>query len=484
MDNWEQNKKLVESLATRRGPFGDVNTIFDWIAFRNRAVKVEVDLIPFKQMENWGFDPETQDLVHSSGKFFSIRGLNVKTEGSPFQSEWMQPIIDQPEVGLLGIIVKEIDGVLCFLLQAKIEPGNINNVQLSPTLQATRSNYMRVHCGRAPRYLEYFRNFEKYHVWVDQLQSEQGGRFLHKRNRNIVLEINGEIPLYDDFVWVTLGQIKELMRYDNVVNMDTRTVLSGISPINNNSTIDEFCRLCDILKITGIGREIFESRMVLHGLHSIDNILSWFANLKSNYLLSANVTPLKNITEWKCTETEIVREDRKYFRVIGANISIDNREGSSWAQPLVQPMQEGICALILKRIGSVIHLLIQAKLECGNLDILEFAPTVQCLTGDYRKRGETYIPHYLEYVLNAPSQQILWDVKQSEEGGRFFQEQNRNLIILVDDDFPVEVPPNYCWMTFGQVRQFLKYNNYLNIQVRSLLAMVDEASPSLVNYTF
>ena len=28
--------------------------------------------------------------------------------------------------------------------------------------------------------------------------------------------------------WMTLSQIKELMRYDNLVNMDTRTVLSCI----------------------------------------------------------------------------------------------------------------------------------------------------------------------------------------------------------------------------------------------------------------
>ena len=32
----------------------------------------------------------------------------------------------------------------------------------------------------------------------------------------------------EDFRWMTLGQIKELMHYDNMVNMDTRTVLSGL----------------------------------------------------------------------------------------------------------------------------------------------------------------------------------------------------------------------------------------------------------------
>ena len=74
-------------------------------------------------------------------------------------------------------------------MQAKIEPGNVNNVQLSPTLQATKSNYTRAHQGKSPAYLEYFVNATPYQILLDQLQSEQGARFLRKRNRNIILVI-------------------------------------------------------------------------------------------------------------------------------------------------------------------------------------------------------------------------------------------------------------------------------------------------------
>ena len=42
------------------------------------------------------------------------------------------------------------------LMQAKMEPGNVNPLQLSPTVQATRSNYTQVHRGTGTRYLEYF----------------------------------------------------------------------------------------------------------------------------------------------------------------------------------------------------------------------------------------------------------------------------------------------------------------------------------------
>ena len=103
-------------------------------------------------------------------------------------------------------------------------------MQLSPTLQATRSNFTRIHGGNTPHYLEYFDGTKDVTILIDQLQSEQGARFFQKRNRNIIVEIPQEedLPILDQFLWVTLGQIKALMRFPNVVNMDSRTVISCI----------------------------------------------------------------------------------------------------------------------------------------------------------------------------------------------------------------------------------------------------------------
>jgi len=115
--------------------------------------------------------------------------------------------------------------------------------------------------------------------------------------------------------------------------------------------------------------------------------------------------------------------------------------------------------------------LIQAKLESGNFDVLEMAPTVQCLTGNYRQTAEGALP-FLKTVLNVQNEDIIFDTLQSEEGGRFYQEQNRNLLIKVNDDFNESIPSDYCWMTLNQLHSFLKYNNYLNIQARSLISAI------------
>lgn len=403
--------------------------------------------------------------------FFTIEGINVRTNWGRV-SDWDQPIINQPEVGFLGIITKEFDGVLYFLLQAKIEPGNVNNVQLSPTLQATKSNYTKVHQGKAPNYLEYFTNQAKSEVLLDQLQSEQGARFLKKRNRNIIIKVNDDIEVLEDFCWMTLGQIKELMRHDNVVNMDTRTVVSGISFGNHSSETVNFYNLIND-SLSPLGTKFLSSELNAEAaLHSFDDIIHWFTDQKTRFDLNISTIPLHAVRDWQIEEACIRHKDDKFFKVIGVHVEIDNREVTSWDQPLVEPVQEGICAFVIREINGILHFLVQAKLESGNFDILEMAPTVQCITGSYRDAYSLQNLPFLDFVLNAGPELIIYDTLQSEEGGRFYREQNRNLLLLADEHFPVDVPANYRWMTLNQLKMFIKFNNYLNIQARSLISAI------------
>lgn len=453
---------MLNSLITNKNPFKSTEEIHQWILYRNQEVGVSVQEIPFSEMEGWKVD-EDGSLRHQSGKFFSIEGIKVQTD-YPRPNEWTQPIINQPEIGYLGILTKEFEGVLYLLMQTKIEPGNVNCVQISPTIQATKSNYTQVHGGKQVAYLKYFRNAQPHQIILDQLQSEQGARFLRKRNRNIIIKVDEDIPVYEDFCWMTLAQVKELMQLDNLVNMDTRTVISGIDFTEFSQNPDQVSKMSDF------GEAMMKSARIKNGLNSMHEILSWLTNLKASYDLSVKSIPIKDLKDWELRKNEIVRPDSKYFRVLGVRVSIDNREVKSWCQPLVQPMQQGLCAFIVKKINGVIHFLVQAKLECGNLDVFELAPTVQCLTGNIFN-GATK-PPYTDYVLSAEEYQIVFDTLQSEEGGRFYHEQNRNMLIMADDDFSETVPPTYKWMTLGQINDFLRYNNYLNIQARSLIAAI------------
>ena len=463
---------FVESAWTVDNIFNDKKTIIEWIERRKRDVNVNINRLPFGKMNQWAFDSSCEKMTHSSGKFFSIEGIRVQTNWGEI-AQWDQPIINQPEVGFLGIICKEFNGILYFLMQAKIEPGNVNIVQVSPTLQATKSNYSQVHKGKKPPYLDYFLDKRKNEVLLDQLQSEQGSKFLKKRNRNIIIKVDEDILLTDDFRWFTLGQIKQLVKINNFINMDTRTVISGIpfGSYSNNKEVFYNAMLSND-SLSGLGKKLMISEIGQdNALHSIEEIMFWFTDLKMKYELEVNNIPLREVNNWVIDKYEIRHEQNKYFKVIGVNVEISNREVKSWDQPLVEPTQEGICAFIMKEINGVLHFLLQAKIECGNFDIIELAPTVQCLTGNYNTPDSKATLPFLDYVLNGEGE-IIIDTLQSEEGGRFYQEQNRSMIILVGNDFDTNVPERYTWMTLRQMKAFIRFNNFLNIQARSLLSLL------------
>lgn len=463
---------LVSALSD--GQFVGTQEVLDWLRQQNETVVNRVQQIPLRELDGWSITNDK--LCHHSGKFFSIEGIRIRTNyrNTP---EWDQPIINQPEIGFLGFIVKKFNGVLHFLAQAKIEPGNLNVVQLSPTLQATRSNYTRVHQGAKPNYLEFFTGEKPVTILVDQLQSEQGARFLHKRNRNIIVEVdeNVEVPLLPNFVWMSLKQIKELLWYPNVVNMDTRTVISCIRYGNYS---EHTLQLINALS-SPQNKPLSKSHSYVYSIlseqnhyHELEEIIHWITALKFKYEMEVQSVGLSETRNWIYDGNTIHHEKNKYFDVIGVRCEIGNREVHTWCQPMVRSAQEGIMAFIVKKINGIYHFLVQAKLEAGNFDVVELAPTVQCLTGNYRKGENEYTIPYLEDVLNAPKENVWYSCYQSEEGGRFYKEQNLNMIVEVGDEFPLEVDENYCWMTLNQMLSFVTYNNYLNIAARSLLSAI------------
>jgi dTDP-4-dehydro-6-deoxy-alpha-D-glucopyranose 2,3-dehydratase len=434
-----------------------------WLAERLRATRFEVERIPFDRLNGWYFEPGSGNLVHSSGKYFAIEGLQVSTDLNDRDS-WMQPIINQPEIGVLGIIVKSFHGVPHFLLQAKMEPGNVNTLQLSPTVQATRSNYTRVHGGGTVPYLEYFMHPRRGRVLVDSIQSEQGSWFLYKRNRNMVVEVTEDVPLLENFCWLTIGQVHELLRLNNVINMDTRTVLACVpfEPPNGGprTEVDETYRQA---LLCSLARDQWS-------MHTVDEILSWMTEAKARYRFARQYVPLSAVDRWKRGETAISHENGRYFDVIAVDVMAGNREVVRWTQPMLTPVEQGRVAFLVRSINGVLHLLVHVRLEAGVLNIAELAPTLQCSPTNTSHLPEHQRPRYLDDVLNADPARIRYDAVQSEEGGRFYHAETRYQIIDVGEDFELAVPDDFRWITVRQLTELLRHSNYLNIQARSMLA--------------
>ncbi|WP_372347748.1 NDP-hexose 2,3-dehydratase family protein [Streptomyces sp. KL116D] len=99
-----------------------------WLAERRSANTFRVDRIPFAEMEGWSFQEHTGNLVHRSGRFFTVEGLHFTEDGPPHgdgpHSDWYQPHHAAASRWVSSASSsRSSTGVLHFLMQAKMEPA-------------------------------------------------------------------------------------------------------------------------------------------------------------------------------------------------------------------------------------------------------------------------------------------------------------------------------------------------------------------------
>lgn len=205
----------------------------NWLNKKRAENKSKINLVPISALKNWIYSEKEGLIRHKegTGHFFSVQGVRVQSAKSSEVSGWDQPILVQEEGGYLVILCQEIKGEIKFLLQAKFEAGNIHRVQLGPTIQATMSNLRRHHSGRKPILSEYIDHPDAQIIYSAK-HNEEGSRFWQKSNVNRLnlLELGIELPLRgnDNFIWLSLSEIKALMLIDNIVNPFVKTILSPI----------------------------------------------------------------------------------------------------------------------------------------------------------------------------------------------------------------------------------------------------------------
>ena len=467
-----QDELLLSALCTKG--INSVDYAHNWIQKRRKSYKYTIKKVPLDELTDWSIDAKTGTISHCSGKFFKVEGLEISTNFGAV-GHWLQPIINQPEIGILGFIAKNIDGILHLLVQAKMEPGNIDLVQISPTVQATRSNYTQVHGGKRPGFVEYFLGEKDVEILYDQLQSEQGSNYLKKRNRNVIVKVadDFEIDYSDDFIWLTIGQLQKLMRYSNLVHFDCRSILGGLSYAPNIS-LKNFHSLNTK---HSFGRRVLESIASedTGAEMSLTEILSILNYYKCRYDLDSTSVDLNSLPDWGCRDGVIRHKNDSFFSILGISVEAENREVASWNQPIIKSVDGGIIALICQVRNGILHFIVQIRMEAGFIDTAEMAPTVQCTPENYRKGVDKDLPPFTELVMNAPSDTIRFDTMLSEEGGRFYQSQQRHVIIEMDSDFALELPDEYVWMTLNQIQNCARFNNLVNIELRSILACITPA---------
>jgi len=389
-------------------------------------------------------------IRHSSGLFFNIVGA-IWDEDS--NRSYSQPFIEQREVGSLGFLLFKEGNIRQLLVQAKIEPGNVGVIQLAPTYQATASNAARIHGGKEPLYPAIFYPQSK-HLVFETLQSEQGGRFLGKQNRNILSVADSRFEAAITHRWFQADEFLELLAQNNLVNTDARSVLV-CSPWEELVSRQPFTRYK-----TPFAKDLQKS----YRSKSAAKLKKIEAKMNS---LRGEIHPIRivdidRMDGWQLTDYGLKPQNNQPFAVRQIQVIAKIREVPSWDQPIIDSKNCGYVDLVCGRQKATLRFLFCMRREPGLHDYVEFSPTF------IQEPGVANIPSK-DLALKTKGE-ILAESLQSDEGGRFFQDINRYRIIDAGEVYKVD--EGWHWLTLAEIKELISKGSYFTNESRSVLSLL------------
>ena len=141
-------------------------------------------------------------------------------------------------------------------------------------------------------------------------------------------------------------------------------------------------------------------------------------------------------------------------------------------QPLFKAIGEATFVLASSIKDGKRLFLISIIDEIGNFDKVEFGPTVQWYSNHLDSNNDE-IENKIKLFIKD-NNNCLYDVLLSEEGGRFYHEQNRNVILDVPF-FSIEDPElkkKYIWVDYRDLNIMIQSSHNINIQLRNLLSLI------------
>lgn len=407
---------------------------------------------------NWScchqWKKDETSLHHQTRRYFSVVFVRDKLRE--------RVMIDQPEIGVLGFLIAENGPARKWLVQYKSEPGNVGHVQIAPTVQATKSNYERVHGGNPTPFLEFFT--EPGGARKDVLGSEQGDRFLNKFNRNCKRLVDQDWVLSEvseQFDWLTSEEIKSNLKRDYTVNTDARSVIaSGSWHLLSDNPQRMFLDGGLPMDIATAIHRSYSARTSQHKAHA----LRLLAQIYRDFPLPYRRVPLAHLRDHVLLEEGIY--DSEGRQVLGYfDCHMPDREVIRWQQPLMERDVVGLHVLLFRLTDGVALFNVAAYPETGIHRRVEFGPSLQSGDTPFKLSSESLLE-----TLNEA--EIILDIEQSDEGGRFNCNISRYVIARWHRDPDVLNTDNGCWLTAAELEQLSAQKGVLSNELRTLLSLL------------
>jgi len=202
-------------------------------------------------------------------------------------------------------------------------------------------------------------------------------------------------------------------------------------------------------------------------------ILAWHEQQRSSIEFKAELIGLDQTRDWsRDAHGNLRHKSGQFFAIEGARVESGNlREVTSWDQPILTQLDGGILGMVAREVPDKgVELLLQAIPECGNIGVLQLGPTIQSTWSNIRRAHGGRRPPMLEVLFAEAGVRIVYRANHNEEGGRFWQKSNENVLAFLDDERVIATDmKRYHWASLSQIQELALMDNVLNPFVKTVL---------------
>lgn len=204
-------------------------------------------------------------------------------------------------------------------------------------------------------------------------------------------------------------------------------------------------------------------------------LLDWLEARRKEVAFSAELIPLREVAGWHQADNgNISHATGQFFRVEGVRVrsAPGVREVAAWDQPIFTQSEGGIFALLCRETpGRGVEFLLQAKADPGNIGYLQLCPTIQSTLENLRGLKGAKRPVLAECLDPSENIRVVYRSKHNEEGSRFWQKSNENMILFAVDTSRLAIDEQtYRWASLSQIKQMMLLDNVVGPYVRTVVA--------------
>ena len=210
-------------------------------------------------------------------------------------------------------------------------------------------------------------------------------------------------------------------------------------------------------------------------MQEIDYVLKWLKKINSENKMKIKKIKVNELKDWSSDNGgNLFHKSKQFFGVMGIKVTGANeREIASWDQPILTQKHGGILAILMREKKSgIIEFLLCARREPGDTKI-KLCPSFSATQSNINLAHGGKKTLLSNLIFNHKKSNLIAKTIHYEEGARFWQKSNQNLIIRIDKKDQLKINnKSFIWLNLSQIKKLNLTNGVINPFVKTILFMI------------